>query len=325
MKQWKVLDPFKTRTPRQNLCIINGSIWTSSAHSSLDTNGYNGIAEYCLTTNKIVSITPYPSEMNPNRHCLCAYKNKIIIIDGENDIISEFDTSSKKFTLKQSINSIGQYPSTLCINDKIHIMHGHKNNFHHVIYDVITDNSMYINAGSRQAMRAVAVLKYDNKIIKIGGSSMWSNGYSDKFLISGEIREEDIYVEFDNILFTKGEIEWTEKTEWKLPEAIYRFGHILYKHYIIIFGGNVLDNNSKSGSTNLNGIYVLDMSSDEGWREIKHIKCPLNSNYLAVLTPDNFIHLVSEINVWPNWKESKMKHYAIHISTILGSEFTINT
>ena len=91
-----------------------------------------------------------------------------------------------------------------------------------------------------------------------------------------------------------------------------------------MFGGNIFDDNSASGTRNLNEIYVLDLNCNDGWEEMKHIQCPINSNYLAVLTPDNFIHLVTEINVWPNWKESQIKHYTIHVSAILGSKFFVN-
>ena len=87
-----------------------------------------------------------------------------------------------------------------------------------------------------------------------------------------------------------------------------------------IFGGNILDDTATK-STNINRISVLDLNCDDGWQEIKHIQCPLNSNYLAVLTADNHIHLITETNVWPNWRDSKRRHYSIHISTILGSKY----
>ena len=80
----------------------------------------------------------------------------------------------------------------------------------------------------------------------------------------------------------------------------------LVMYYLIIFGGNIVDNNT---TRNLCGIYGLDLDCDDGWKEMTH---------LAILTADKLIHLVSEINVWPNCKKSKLKHYSIHVSTILG-------
>ena len=305
------MQPFESKTTREKLCIINGSIWASSAHKTLDSNGYSGIAEYSLASNKIVSITPYPSFTKPNRHCLCKYKDKIIIINGENNQIIEFDTASKEFTSKRTLTDIGNYPSAVCIKDKIHIMHGGRNSKHHVIYDVDTNNLRYLKDASLDVgMTAVAVLKYEDRIIKIGGSG---GSYRTTFLISDEI-DEDIDENYT--------IKWTEKKEWKLPKKIYRFGHVIYKDYVIIFGGNMFDRSKSGCYAMLNGIYVLDLQSNDGWEEIKHIECPLGADYIVTLAPDNFIHLVTEVTVWPNWEDGEMRHFAIHVSSILGNRFT---
>ena len=310
------MQSLKSPTIREKLCVINGSIWYSSAHKSLHKSGENGIAEYCIKTNQITNVISYPSHIQPNRQCVCQYKDKIYIIDGENDQIIEFDPFRKKFVVKHTINNIGAYPSAIVIHDKIHIMHGKTNYKHHVIYDInwtSQNNPKYVvvgDLGTNTRMSCVAVLKYKNQIIKIAGDTYGKWDYENKFLISSKINDKD---DHDNIL-------WIEKPEWKLPKRIYRFGHVLYKHYIIIFGGNT--NKSYSGFVSENTIYVLDLNCDDGWEEIKHIKCPLSSNYLAVLTDDNYVHLITETNVWPNWRDSQRRHYSIHISTILGSKFS---
>ncbi len=108
--------------------------------------------------------------------------------------------------------------------------------------------------------------------------------------------------------------EWIKKSEWKLPIPISHCGPIIYKHWVFIFGGGTV------GCKFLDEIYVLDLESDDGWKKLKHIKCPIPSKYIGLVV-DHHVHLFTYINQWPNWQDSLTIHYTIPISTLLGSKF----
>ena len=72
----------------------------------------------------------------------------------------------------------------------------------------------------------------------------------------------------------------------------------------------------------VDSIYCLDLEKSEGWKELKHIKCPFPGHYITTITDDNMVHLFAEVNQWPNWRDSQMAHYSLPISTLLGSEFS---
>ena len=69
------------------------------------------------------------------------------------------------------------------------------------------------------------------------------------------------------------------------------FGYVIYKDYIIIFGGTEHKARSRKYFDN---IYVLDISDRENeWKEI-NIKCPQKSTYLAVLADTKY----DNIGIW---------------------------
>ena len=68
---------------------------------------------------------------------------------------------------------------------------------------------------------------------------------------------------------------------------------------------------SKNGSSDK--IFILDLHSNVGWVEVTHLRCPLASNYVAVLTEDDDVHIMTNVNT-----SDEPKHYAVSISTILG-------
>ena len=78
---------------------------------------------------------------------------------------------------------------------------------------------------------------------------------------------------------------------------------------MIIFGG--------CGDDYHDEIYLLDLTKDEGWQKLDHIKCPQKSSYMSILTDDNYVHIYTEINAWPSWWESKPGHYSISIKSLI--------
>ena len=187
-------------------------------------------------------------------------------------------------------------------------MHGDENKKLQLIYDPVNNEiTEHQYESNKDIFDAVSVFVYKNRIIKLAGYniSSWTQDFVDTFIMSSEIKAND-----------KSKIVWTEKPEWKLPKAAFGFGHVLYGDYLIILGG------ATSGPY-LDSLYVLDLSSDDNeWQELKYVKCPMKSKFLATIGSDNHIHLFTEINKWPDWQESDTAHYSIPISTILGSAFT---
>ena len=104
----------------------------------------------------------------------------------------------------------------------------------------------------------------------------------------------------------------------KLPKPVHSCGHILYKHYLIIFGG------SAAAQKYQDSIFILDLRSDGGWKKLEHIKCPIAGNYLATIRGNGDVHLFTLINKWPNWKDTECGHYSLPISELLGPDFNVD-
>ena len=59
-----------------------------------------------------------------------------------------------------------------------------------------------------------------------------------------------------------------------------------------LFGGSPVEVNEFEDS-----MYLLDLRSDDGWKTLVHIKCPLASNYVATISSDGIcIYLLYIIN-----------------------------
>ena len=290
----------------EQLIIIGGSLWLSATHKSIDNQSDNGMIQYDMKTNKIVDIIQYPDKFQPCRHCCREYKQKIYLIDGEHGEIILFDPTTKEFTKLLDIVKIGKYPSAVLIADEIHIVQGQLN-ASHLVYN-ITSNTIKIlnNDKTEKEFNFVCALNYQDKIIQFGGWDCNTHAPADVFMISSEIKED------------MNEIEWFIKPEYKLKKILIKCGYVLCKHFIITFGGS--SGGFEAVDKHTDAIYVLDLNSDVGWLELKHIKCPFPGRYLAVLAPDNMVHLLTEINGNPWWK-TKRGHYSIPISTILGSKW----
>eukprot|EP01083_Nonionella_stella_P119544 357431_1 len=87
---------------------------------------------------------------------------------------------------------------------------------------------------------------------------------------------------------------------WKCNQGVALCGHLIYKHYIIMFGG------ATTGHKDMDTICVLNVKSvDDGWIELNHIKCPMPNAYVSVVDTKDNIHILSN------------KHYSISISSVL--------
>ena len=245
--KWKQHVDGGSFAPQERLMKIGDSIYCSAAHKDLFNKSESGIIEFCTNLDKIINITEYPDDIKPTMQCCVSYKNDIYIIDGENWEIISFDTSSKTFTKKETIPKIGAYPSAVIIFDEIHIVHGERNTKQHLIYNITQDNVQIIEQKCERLI-VIPMIVYNEKMIKFDGQK--------GLHISSKIVKDKKY---DNV-HAHDKIVWTMKPEWKLPKAVVCCGYILYRRYMIIFGGIVDDD------VFLDSIYLLDLEKSEGWK-----------------------------------------------------------
>ena len=187
------------------------------------------------------------------------------------------------------------------MNDDIHIFGGSNNNKHIIRSIDGKKNDFYslpdpAGIDGKNIMNQ-CVVAYRNKIIKFGGK------YFDEIMNCFHISSTIYRNNYKNI-------KWASPVQFRLPHGLCECGYVLYEHYIITFGGNT--------PQYIDTIYVLDVEKTVGWMKMKHITCPLASNYRAVIDKNQVIHLYSTINKWPNWQDSVVKHFTIPIEQILN-------
>eukprot|EP01083_Nonionella_stella_P064469 168014_1 len=292
---WKTLEAGDTRDIAPQLIQVGDSIWWST-----DSYGTTRkMVEYCIKSNKIISVIPFPDNIQPKQHSLCKYKNEIIIVDRKR--IITFNPHSKEFEIKLEISDIGPRATCIALFDEIHIFsasHIVQSQPHHFIYRFKHNKIISFNDPAFKLKVAyICVTQYKNKIIRFGGYR--SGAYYSKLVIS----DAAITPNTDN------NVKWKSMKLWRCPKPVMRCGYISYKHYVIMFGGS-----TKRGK--MDSIYVLNvLNENKGWIEVKHLKCPKKTHWLAVLDRNNDVHLLST---------SERSHFSIAISAILTKDITVN-
>ena len=286
--------------------VIGDSIWFSSLNKSHHDKAENGMTEYCTKSKQIIQTIQYPSNVILDEHCCCVYPNKIYLIDGINGEIIAFDPRLKAFKKKQNIPKIGANANAVVFADKICIFHGKQNTKYCIVYNISKDQ-VIINEYPKpvDAIVGASAFVYQDKIFTLGGYNNTTWTRMDTFRISAAFRGD-------------GFIEWMVKPQWKLPKGLNYFGCLLCLHYVLIFGG------AAYGATFQDSIYLLDLNRKESWQKLEHITCPVVSDYLGILTANNVVHLFLRRNKHPDWKNSVMGHYSLPISTIIGTEFSMD-
>ena len=298
--QWKELASHQTPWIRDKIIKIKG---TSTFWYSTDYNeGERGMVEYNYKSNTISTIAKYPHHIQPEHHSCCKYKNNIYIIDGVNGEIILFKPSIKSFIKQTMIPKLGTNTSCATIGNTIHIMGGNKNtNLEHIIYSIKTNCIEIIeDPTSETTTYSINLLSYKDRIIRFGGFDTENKQCIGKFFVSSAIKDND----------NDNDIKWTLKRLYKLKYGVSGNGYIVYDHYIIIFGGE------PAVGIFTDDIWILDLHTGHGWINKKNIKCPLKSNYRAVLDDDDEIHLFTTVNS----KQNVIRHFAIDIRQIFGHD-----
>ena len=299
------------------LVQIGNSIWCSTWYNQ----GEEGLVEFCEHGNNFKHLVSYPAYVEATRHALCCLNNLIYIIDGKNRQIVSFNPSTYVYTMKLRIAQIGVHPSAIVINDEIHIYHGKSNNssLSYVYNPKCNAIRKVEDKFAAEGMEGVAIIKYRNELIRLGGWNADNYRYTDRVLygydceviVNGYIHDNfpvDI-VNLIVIFYQKGQYHWEICHELKLRYKMYSFGYILYDHWIVTFGGV-----AKVGgiTDHIDNIFILDlMDKKRGWIE-SDVGCPAKDGYKAILTSNNVAHLFGS------------GHYSISLSSIM-TDIDINS
>ena len=147
----------------------------------------------------------------------------------------------------------------------------------------------------------VSFVRYNNKLFRFGGSQYGSR--MDWFLESTDIGS-----------YKTDNISWQNIDKYKLKHPMSKCGYIIYKNFIITFGGDI------GFYEHIDSIYTLNIGDGvHGWMEVPDIKCPKKSGYRAILTSKNDIHLFQGFN-----ENDEAGHFSIGLSEILKSQICDN-
>ena len=277
---------------RRNPIVIGDSLWYSSITGDKDEEDREAMIEYSLSSQKVTQTIHYPSYIVPGSCYCCLVENTIYIIDGPSGSITAFDPKLTTFTKKASFPRIGGYPSAILVKDAIRIFNGNKNIQHDIVFNT-RDNSVKILKTEHNKAEFVTLVLFQGKIISIGGWDDVLMTRLDTVQISAALNDNDA-------------IQWTTNPQWKLPVGLDQAGCVLYRHYILVFGG--------SSGLYQDVIYLLDLSNEDNtWEILKHITCPVPGYYVATLTPDSNVHLFLGEN-----RDGIRGHYTLPLSTVMG-------
>ena len=290
---WEKCDSPDTNFVKSSVINIDDKLWycTESEYARSP-----GMIEYDITKDTF-EIIKYPAGIRPISQYCCYCDGIIYLIDHRRGEIMTFDPSTKTFgDTKYPMPKAGGYSVCIAVDKCIHIFVTQT----HLIFDttlkkVVKKKKCEIVTGNG----GECILRYSDKILKFGG---WNGGKPvDKFYIISNVNKDE-------------DITWKEMDEYKLIKPMESCGYIMYKHYAITIGGH--DGNY------LDGVYLLSLNAnskessgkhqDGGWKKIEHIKAPASKAFHAVLTRDNYVHLLSK-------GFDALIHYKVHISKIIGN------
>ena len=94
---------------------------------------------------------------------------------------------------------------------------------------------------------------------------------------------------------------------------------MLFNNFLLIFGGKLARNKFSDS------IYLLDLNNENnGWNKLDHVKCPIPSQYIAVLTNDLKVHLFTKYNKpQSNLQNNESGNYSLPIASITGPKYII--
>lgn len=234
---------------------------------------------------------------------MCRYGECLILIDGTHRVILSFNILTKQFSDQWPVKipKFGSGCNALVIGNTLHIMNGLSNQQNKYTIISMTNYKVktFLNAMSPHTIGYVAschLTKQSNQemFYLFGGLdlSMQSNQRISSFYSGSKPSKPD------------SPIIWKQSHHYALPLGLDGFGSIHYGSFILIFGGTT------NHHQNSDDIYISDLKQKEtGWIRSK-LKCPLKSDYVAVLDQQMNVHLFTRLR-------EKADHFCIALCQLL--------
>eukprot|EP01084_Bolivina_argentea_P159274 277413_1 len=257
--------------------IRNTPISTDDGYIYCSTD-YEGLKRFNIKKNKydqMIKFSPQDQyQLNKFQGHCCAHLNGFIyFVSHSGSDIFTYDIINDKWKQIDDINrkswftSIGYHATAIIVHNNIHLIGGE--NYNHIIYN-IKQNSIQKTFRFNVMTAEPCIVHHatTNKIID------------------------------DNL------VEWIENKNAALITPLWQCGYVLYKNYIITFGGNL-----NFGKRVTDRITVIDIYNiDIGWK-ISNMKCPKEQVYHAVVSTDqSSVHLFTRDGT---------KHFVISIASLM--------
>ena len=287
--QWTVFGDLQTCCVQPNLVRIKSSVWISTYYDK----GEEGLIEFDTRSNQIINIIKYPRALKCAGHSLCAHKEIIYIIDGQNGEIWSFDPTAEAnlmFVKKSDIPTLGPLTNCFVREDRIHLMNGvHNKENRTFIYDILSNRFAKANAVDGYLKIGQSVAFKDDQCIRIGGCDVNFTKWS-KLCSVGKINQFGI--------------DWGRDMHL-LPVGLAGCGLLWYKEFVLVFGGRI------GTSSWSDAIYFYDTNNKAPWKKVENLRCPLKCTCIAHLFDEN-VHLIAQVSA------TKGKHFMIAMTAIMN-------
>eukprot|EP01083_Nonionella_stella_P111461 326906_1 len=304
--------------------------------------GENGIVIYNAKSNRLEEIISYNCASDKtytlNCHSFSIYQDKIYIISAVNNTIMVYDLNTS--SIKDAISflpvqhNVGKFSTSLMIHGNIHIIGGHNNTSMHKMYDIHknilyeshSDNTWY---GTKSIHNACAVyINRVNKLFMFGGYDGNKCIALDTFYCSSVVIDDNfiesvkvtlveigylsdvmhIILEYIVDSNDKLNIVWEKNEAATLIIPLSRCGYIVYEEYVFTFGGYT--NHQYEDK-----IFWLNvLHTDDGWKTVPSITCPLKACYHAVLVQNKTVHILTRSN-----NVETPQHFAVAMKVLLSA------
>eukprot|EP01084_Bolivina_argentea_P159275 277414_1 len=317
--------------------IRNTPISTDDGYIYCSTD-YEGLKRFNIKKNKydqMIKFSPQDQyQLNKFQGHCCAHLNGFIyFVSHSGSDIFTYDIINDKWKQIDDINrkswftSIGYHATAIIVHNNIHLIGGE--NYNHIIYN-IKQNSIQKTFRFNVMTAEPCIVHHatTNKMYMFGGRGsnnsqytyeLFNTFYCSSFIIDEYFIESvqktlteicafsddasKIIIDYtfsidDNL------VEWIENKNAALITPLWQCGYVLYKNYIITFGGNL-----NFGKRVTDRITVIDIYNiDIGWK-ISNMKCPKEQVYHAVVSTDqSSVHLFTRDGT---------KHFVISIASLM--------
>ena len=303
LNYWPQLQSPCTSHIAPSVIQMGTSLWYSTDCDA----GSCGMVEYDIETNSIKSVVKYRGGCEPKGHCICKLGRDILIIDGVKGQIFAFRPKNKKFIRKCAMPPTGNLASCVALHGDVHIFNGYTNETGaHLIYCGATNKVRALK--DHRAGRGYiheSVTAWNGHILRFGGCNARTKEALCDFWMSPKLRADATPSP------TLRGYKWTKKKSCVLPYGFIACGHVVWRQWLLLFGGQF------GPAQFSNDVYVLNLAQigkgGARWTKLHHLECPFRSRFHAVLHRQQ-LHLFQILSLNDEWRG----HYTLSVPEILG-------